>query len=62
MPVTPSESPSEAMMKENSPICAIENPHCIADLSDCPLMRNPKEPNTACPTRIVSTNTRIGTL
>ena len=33
-PITPSERPNEAMMNENSPICAIEKPHCIADFSD----------------------------
>ena len=62
LPMTPSDSPNDAMINENSPICAIEKPHCMADFKDCPLMRKPKEPNTACPTRMVSTSTIIGTL
>ena len=45
--VTPRLTPSEAMMKANSPICAIENPHCMATLSDWPLSRKPMVPNTA---------------
>ena len=40
----------------------MENPHCMADFNDCPLMRKPKVPKRACPTTIVITRTRIGTL
>ena len=58
--MTPSESPSEAMMNENSPICAIEKPHCMADLSDWPLIRKLNEPKTAWPMTIVSTSRTIG--
>ena len=35
--MTPSVRPSEAMMKANSPICAIEKPQRIAVFRGCPL-------------------------
>ena len=48
-------------MKENSPICAIENPQRIADFKDSPPSMNPKVPNVACPIRMAATSARIGT-
>ncbi len=59
--MTPNERPNEAMMKENSPICAMEKPQRIADFSDSPPSIKPKVPNTACPTSIVATNATMGT-
>ena len=37
--MTPSDSPSEAMIKANSPICAMEKPHFMAVRSVWPLIR-----------------------
>ena len=48
------------MMKENSPICAIEKPQRMADLSDSPPSMKEKVPKMACPTRMVSTSSAIG--
>ena len=48
------------MMNENSPICAIEKPQRMADLSDWPPNINEMVPNTLCPTIMVSTRQRIG--
>ena len=45
--MTPKDNPNEAMMNENSPICAMEKPHRMADLSDSPPSMKPKVPNTA---------------
>ena len=59
--MTPSERPSDAMMNENSPICAIENPQRMADLSDSPPSMKEKVPKMPCPKRIVSTSNRMGT-
>ena len=58
--MTPSDRPNEAMMNENSPICAIENPQRMADLRLSPANMKAKEPNTACPTSIVSTKAMMG--
>ena len=58
--MTPSDSPNEAMMNENSPICAIENPQRMADLSDSPPSMNENVPKTLCPTSIVSTSNKMG--
>ena len=38
----------------------MEKPQRMADLSDCPLTRNPRLPKKACPTRMEITNTRMG--
>ena len=59
--MTPSDSPSEAMINENSPICAIEKPQRMADFSDSPPSMKEKEPKTDCPTRMVSTSRMMGT-
>ena len=48
------------MMKENSPICAMENPQRIADFRDSPPSMKPKVPNMACPMSMLPTNARIG--
>ena len=45
--MTPNDRPSEAMMNENSPICAIENPQRMADFSDSPPSMNDIVPKTA---------------
>ena len=58
--MTPSERPSEAMMKENSPICAIENPQRMADFRLSPPSMNEREPKMDCPMRMVSTRMRMG--
>ena len=59
-PITPSDRPREAMINENSPICAIENPHRIADFSDSPPSMKEKEPKIPCPIRIVITSMKMG--
>ena len=58
--MTPNDRPSEAMMNENSPICAIENPQRMADFRLSPASMNAMEPKMACPTRMVSTSIRMG--
>ena len=58
--MTPSDKPNEAMIKANSPICAIENPHFIAFFSGCPPSMNPIVPKMLCPIRMVSTRQTIG--
>ena len=58
--MTPSDRPSEAMMNENSPICAIEKPQRMADFRLSPPSMNEMEPKIDCPTRMVSTNNIIG--
>ena len=59
--MTPSDSPSEAMMNENSPIWAMENPQRMADFSDCPPSMKATVPNTAWPMSMVMTSATIGT-
>ena len=59
--MTPSDRPSEAMINENSPICAIEKPQRMADFRLSPPNRNDMEPKVDCPMRMVSTNIIIGT-
>ena len=59
--VTLSDTPSEAMMKANSPICVRLKPHCMAIFNGCPESNTPKVPKTACPTMTASVMTRIGT-
>ena len=58
--ITPSERPSEAMINENSPICAIEKPQRMADLSDSPPNIKENVPKMPCPIKIVSTRQIIG--
>ena len=58
--MTPSDSPKEAMMNENSPICAMENPQRMADFRLSPPSMKASEPNMACPARMVSTSVSMG--
>ena len=58
--MTWSDRPSEAMMKANSPICAIEKPHRMAVFSGCPLSMKPNVPKMACPKRMASTRAAMG--
>ena len=58
--MTPSERPSEAMINENSPICAIEKPQRMALFRLSPPSMNEKEPKTDCPTRMVVTSRKMG--
>ena len=58
--MTPNERPNEAMINENSPICAIENPQRMADFSDSPPSMKEMVPKIACPMRIVITSAKIG--
>ena len=58
--MTPNDRPSEAMMNENSPICAIENPQRMADFRLSPPSMNENDPSTACPMSIVSTSVTMG--
>ena len=58
--ITPKDKPSEAIMNENSPICAIEKPQRIADFKDSPPSMNENVPKTLCPTKMVSTRRAIG--
>ena len=39
----------------------MEKPHCMALRKGWPLSRKANEPNTACPNRMVSTSTMMGT-
>ena len=55
-------TPSEAMMKANSPICVRLNPHCMAVFSGCPESRTPAVPKMVCPSSTASTMARIGNL
>ena len=58
--ITPNERPSEAIINENSPICAIEKPQRMADFSDSPASMKEKEPKMACHNRIVNISAIIG--
>ena len=58
--MTPSERPSDAMMNENSPICAIEKPQRMALFRLSPPSMNENEPSTDWPTRMVSTSRKMG--
>ena len=58
--MTPSDRPSEAMINENSPICAIEKPQRMADLSDSPPSMKASEPKTDWPTSMVMTRAKMG--
>ena len=58
--MTPNDNPNEAMMNENSPICAIENPQRMADLKLSPPSMNANEPSVLCPMMMVSTSARMG--
>ena len=58
--MTPNDRPNDAMINENSPICAIEKPQRMADFRLSPPSMNENEPKIACPIRMVSTNATMG--
>ena len=58
--MTPSDKPKEAMINENSPICAMEKPQRTADFSDSPPNINAKVPKMLWPIRMVSTRAAMG--
>ena len=58
--MTPSDNPSEAMINENSPICAIEKPQRMADFRLSPPNINEMEPSVLCPMMMVNTSARMG--
>ena len=53
-------TPSDAMMKANSPICVKLKPLCMAILSGWPDSNTPKVPNMVCPKITAMTNAIIG--
>ena len=59
--MTPSDRPKEAMINENSPICAIEKPQRMADFRLSPPNMKASEPSVAWPMRMVTTSARMGT-
>ena len=58
--VTCSDTPSEAIIKANSPICVRLKPHCIAVFSGCPASSTPSVPKRDCPRMTARVITTIG--
>ena len=58
--VTCSDTPSEAMIKANSPICVKLKPHCMAVFSGCPASSTPSVPKRDCPRITAKVITTIG--
>ena len=58
--VTCSDTPSEAIIKANSPICVRLKPHCMAVFSGCPASSTPSVPKRDCPRITAKVITTIG--
>ena len=52
--------PSVAMMNANSPICASEQPQCIAVFRLCPERSTPSDEKNSLPTRVTSVMIMMG--
>ena len=59
--VTCKETPKEAIINANSPICVKLKPHCIAVFNGFPESMTPKVPKTDCPKITAKVITIIGT-
>ena len=59
--VTCNETPRDAMINANSPICVRLNPHCIAVFKGLPESITPKVPKIDCPKMTAKVITIIGT-